>query len=122
MLCTRRSSCNCDIVAQLRIVVLLDTALPGCYKSCWCLQALDVAKGMLALHAHTPPIIHCNLRPQALVVDEHMGIKVSGLTFAKLRGADEEERDSNTVGNVFWRWQAPEVILGNPATPQSVRA
>lgn len=30
-------------------------------------QALDAAKGMLALHAHTPPIIHRDLKGPNLV-------------------------------------------------------
>ena len=42
------------------------------------LQALDAAKGMLALHAHSPPIIHRDLKSPNLLVDKHWRVKVGG--------------------------------------------
>jgi serine/threonine protein kinase len=39
-------------------------------------QALDAAKGMLALHAHSPAIIHRDLKSPNLLVDKHWRVKV----------------------------------------------
>ena len=39
-------------------------------------QALDAAKGMLALHSHAPPIVHRDLKGPNLLVDYSWRIKV----------------------------------------------
>jgi serine/threonine protein kinase len=45
------------------------------------LQALDAAKGMLCLHAHSPPILHRDLKSPNLLVDAAWRVKVG--SFAK---------------------------------------
>ena len=40
-------------------------------------QAMDAAKGMLCLHAHSPPILHRDLKSPNLLVDAAWRVKVA---------------------------------------------
>ena len=76
-------------------------------------MVLDAAKGMLYLHAHTPPIIHRDLKSPNLLVDGHWRVKVSDFNLSKLL---EEGAAMSSMAATNPRWLAPEILAGNPAT------
>ena len=75
------------------------------------LQALDAAKGMLYLHAHSPPIIHRDLKSANLLVDKHWRVKVCDFNLSKLM---EENSVMSSMAATNPRWLAPEVLSGQP--------
>lgn len=76
-------------------------------------MALDAAKGMLYLHAHTPPIIHRDLKSPNLLVDKHWRVKVSDFNLSKLM---DEGSVMSSMAATNPRWLAPEILTGNNAT------
>lgn len=76
-------------------------------------MALDAAKGMLYLHAHSPPIIHRDLKSPNLLVDKHWRVKVSDFNLSKLM---EEGSVMSSMAATNPRWLAPEILTGNNAT------
>jgi hypothetical protein len=76
-------------------------------------MVLDAAKGMLYLHAHSPPIIHRDLKSPNLLVDGHWRVKVSDFNLSKLL---EEGAAMSSMAATNPRWLAPEILAGNPAT------
>lgn len=85
-------------------------ALPVLYS-----QMLGAAKGMLALHARDPPIVHQHITSTTLVVDRHWEVKVNSFT---LSSVGVSGRESGLLTNP--RYLAPEVLDGQPATTKSV--
>ena len=76
-------------------------------------MVLDAAKGMLYLHAHSPPIIHRDLKSPNLLVDGHWRVKVSDFNLSKLL---EEGTAMSSMAATNPRWLAPEILAGNAAT------
>ena len=77
------------------------------------LQALDAAKGMLYLHAHSPPIIHRDLKSANLLVDKHWRVKVCDFNLSKLM---EENSVMSSMAATNPRWLAPEILAGSSAS------
>lgn len=74
---------------------------------------LDTARGMFYLHSLKAPIIHRDLKSPNLLVDEHWRVKVSDFNLSRILG-DTAVLSSTNATNP--RWQAPEVLQGQPAT------
>jgi len=76
------------------------------------LMALDVAKGMLALHSHSPPILHRDLRSPNIFLattDEDAPVRAKVADFGLSRMVAP-----TIVGTLHtWQWLAPEVISGS---------
>jgi serine/threonine protein kinase len=81
------------------------------------LQVLGAAKGMLALHKHTPPIVHRDVKSPNFLVKKDWTVKVCDFNLCVI--ADLAILDSLQANNP--RWLAPEVLEGARATLQSVR-
>ena len=79
-------------------------------------QALDAAKGMLYLHAHSPPIIHRDLKSANLLVDKHWRVKVCDFNLSKLM---EENSVMSSMAATNPRWLAPEILAGSGASMAS---
>ncbi|KAL4431452.1 hypothetical protein ABPG75_006708 [Micractinium tetrahymenae] len=80
-------------------------------------MALDAAKGMLYLHAHSPPVIHRDLKSPNLLVDSAWRVKVADFNLSKLMEASSSV--SSTGGAMNPRWLAPEILVGQQATATS---
>ncbi|KAL4421755.1 hypothetical protein ABPG77_009738 [Micractinium sp. CCAP 211/92] len=80
-------------------------------------MALDAAKGMLYLHAHSPPIIHRDLKSPNLLVDSAWRVKVCDFNLSKLMEASSSV--SSTGGAMNPRWLAPEILVGQQAIAAS---
>ena len=67
--------------------------------------ALDVAKGILYLHDECePPILHCDINPQNILMDEFWTAKISDFGLAKLLVPDQMRTLSLIRGTrVTWR-------------------
>ncbi|KAL4427896.1 hypothetical protein ABPG75_001985 [Micractinium tetrahymenae] len=81
-------------------------------------MALDAAKGMLALHAHNPPILHRDLKSANLLVDSAWKAKVADFNLSKIMDLDAA-LSSTAHGMLNPRWLAPEVLRGERATAKS---
>lgn len=68
---------------------------------------LDVAMAMDYLHCgQTEPVIHCDLKPSNVLLDEDMVAHVAGFGIAKILGANKTETQTNTLGT--FGYIAPE--------------
>ncbi|KAI7835430.1 hypothetical protein COHA_010676 [Chlorella ohadii] len=80
-------------------------------------MALDAAKGVLALHSHSPPMVHRDLKSPNLLVDQGWRVKICDFNLSKL--IEESTRSSSVGGMLNPRWLAPEVLTGGSATAAS---
>ena len=46
---------------------------------------LAVARGMLYLHARTPPVLHMDLKSRNILVDDSWGVKIADFGLSKVR-------------------------------------
>jgi len=81
--------------------------------------ALQIARGLAYLHAHSPPIIHRDCKSPNILCDESFRIKLCDVGLAR------RERSNNasqmTVGCGTPNWMAPEVATsGAYSTPADV--
>jgi serine/threonine protein kinase len=79
-------------------------------------MASDGAKGMLYLHARSPPIIHRDLKSPNLLVDALWHVKISDFNLSR---AMEANAAVSSLAVTNPRWLAPEVLKGSAATPAS---
>ncbi|PRW50803.1 Serine threonine- kinase CTR1 [Chlorella sorokiniana] len=80
-------------------------------------MALDAARGIL--HMHNRGIAHRDLKSPNLLVDAGMRVKVADFGFCKALDGGGDNVMSTTLDNVNPKWQAPEVLFGQPATTAS---
>jgi len=76
-------------------------------------MAKDAALGMNWLHRMNPPFLHLDLKPQNLLVDSNLNVKVADFGLSQIKGRETEELG----GSPFY--MAPEVLLGRGATEKS---
>ncbi|KAI9125655.1 hypothetical protein K1719_003073 [Acacia pycnantha] len=71
--------------------------------------ALDVAKGVLYLHEECDVcIVHCNIKPQNILMDELWTAKISDFGFARLSSKLEHSRSSTRIYELTSGYVAPE--------------
>ncbi|KAL4436826.1 hypothetical protein ABPG75_003965 [Micractinium tetrahymenae] len=75
-------------------------------------MAVDVARGLLHLHRHSPPILHGGLKSSNVLVDEHWHVKVSDAGLGEVLWPERRAEEDAM-------WLAPEVLEGKPATAAS---
>jgi serine/threonine protein kinase len=80
-------------------------------------MALDAAKGMLALHSHSPVVLHRDLKGPNLLVDFSWRVKVTDFGLSKI--VEEGLSMQSTQSPVNPRWLAPEILAGARATTAS---
>lgn len=77
-------------------------------------MALEAARGLQALHEIPGgPVVHADLQPRQLLMDEHGTVKVNDLNRCRFMGRDAEGKPCPfriTKGNGVWR--APEEYAG----------
>jgi serine/threonine protein kinase len=74
-------------------------------------MAVDVAKGMRAMHESQPPIIHRDLKPSNVFIDGKGNARVADMGLARHLRPGEEAYLTGTTGT--YQYMAPEVIDGN---------
>jgi len=83
---------------------------------------LGAALGLLWLHMTDPPIVHSQIKPSNLLVDEYWNVKVADFELGEqtrlLRQNSFEEKQKNDDPKPFV-WTAPEVIEHTTATDKS---
>jgi len=48
-------------------------------------MATDASRGMNFLHLHEPPILHCDLKSQNLLVDQGFSVKVADFGLSRFQ-------------------------------------
>ncbi|XP_061368283.1 G-type lectin S-receptor-like serine/threonine-protein kinase LECRK3 [Gastrolobium bilobum] len=77
--------------------------------------ALDIARGLVYLHEECDtPIIHCDIKPQNILIDEHFTAKISDFGLAKLLLSDQSR--TNTMIRGTRGYVAPEWFKNVPVT------
>ncbi|KAI3730480.1 hypothetical protein L1987_61650 [Smallanthus sonchifolius] len=86
-------------------------------KPCWMERirmAVDIAHGILYLHEECEnPIIHCDIKPQNILMDEHGGAKISDFGMAKLLGHDQTRTTTllrGTRGYIAPEWHKRQPV------------
>ncbi|GAB4815428.1 hypothetical protein N2152v2_002474, partial [Parachlorella kessleri] len=76
-------------------------------------MAIDAATGMYFLHAHSPPIVHRDLKSPNLLVSAEWRVKVSDFNLSRIV---EDSLVASSMAASNPRWLAPEVLTGKGAT------
>ncbi|XP_061347685.1 G-type lectin S-receptor-like serine/threonine-protein kinase LECRK3 [Gastrolobium bilobum] len=96
----------------------LANILFGQPKPIWNLRvrfALDTARGLVYLHEECDtPIIHCDIKPQNILIDERFTAKISDFGLAKLLLSDQSR--TNTMIRGTRGYVAPEWFKNVPVT------
>jgi len=72
----------------------------------------DVSLGLCYLHNHDPPIVHCDLSPNNVLLTAHHVAKISDLGVAKVIKADSRKTMTQAPGTVDF--MPPEALSNNP--------
>ena len=72
----------------------------------------DVSLGLCYLHNHDPPIVHCDLSPNNVLLTAHHVAKISDLGVAKVIKADSRKTITKAPGTVDF--MPPESLSNNP--------
>ncbi|KAL2348189.1 hypothetical protein Fmac_002189 [Flemingia macrophylla] len=76
--------------------------------------ALGIARGLVYLHEECDtPIIHCDIKPQNILIDEHFNVKISDFGLAKLLS---DQSRTNTMIRGTRGYVAPEWFKNVPVT------
>ncbi|KAL3359487.1 hypothetical protein AABB24_016176 [Solanum stoloniferum] len=80
-------------------------------------MALGIARGLLYLHEECDsPIIHCDIKPQNVLLDSKYNAKISDFGLSKLLKKDQTRTDTCARGTVGYL--APEWLKNAPITPK----
>ena len=72
----------------------------------------DVSLGLCYLHNHDPPIVHCDLSPNNVLLTAHHVAKISDLGVAKVIKADSRKTMTKAPGTVDF--MPPESLANSP--------
>ncbi|XP_049371453.1 probable LRR receptor-like serine/threonine-protein kinase At3g47570 [Solanum verrucosum] len=62
---------------------------------------IDVASALDYLHnGYSEPVVHCDLKPSNILLDENMVGHLSDFGIAKLLGAEDSFRQTKTIGTI----------------------
>ncbi|RWR77721.1 G-type lectin S-receptor-like serine/threonine-protein kinase LECRK4 [Cinnamomum micranthum f. kanehirae] len=77
--------------------------------------AMGIARGLLYLHEECETqIIHCDIKPQNVLIDDHYNAKIADFGLAKLLMKDQTRTSTNARGTVGY--MAPEWLKNAPIT------
>lgn len=77
--------------------------------------AIGIAKGLLYLHDEcNNPIIHCDIKPQNILLDDYYNARISDVGLAKLLRMDQSETQTDIRGTKGY--VAPEWFRNMPVT------
>eukprot|EP00884_Botryococcus_braunii_P001870 jgi/Botrbrau1/11684/Bobra.0195s0015.1 len=100
--------------------VLKQAAETGTQTLSWACRlriALGIAKGMLYLHTHEPPIVHGNLSSKSIMIDVNWTAKVTGFGLCHMDATPQPPRASHPPESAAFL--APEVLLGRSTSKAS---
>lgn len=82
---------------------------------------LDVAFAVEHLHRQSPLIVHGNLRPSNVIIEQKDDLDLGLVAKTTDYGLWPEivAKSLGQVKSVNWQWQAPEVFIGGAMTPKS---
>ncbi|XP_059431249.1 G-type lectin S-receptor-like serine/threonine-protein kinase RLK1 [Corylus avellana] len=96
----------------------LASFLFGDFKPSWTQRtniAVEVARGLIFLHEEcSSQIIHCDIKPQNILLDENYGARISDFGLAKLLLMNQSQTKTKLRGTK--RYVAPEWFRTSPVT------
>jgi len=81
--------------------------------------ARDVARGLSYIHSQQPPVIHRDLKPPQILVDEDQRAKLADFGLAATVEEIALDHAKFPMGIGTPEYMAPEVLRGGPCTPSS---
>lgn len=79
---------------------------------------IQIAEGLTYLHNHVPPIIHSNLKPGNILIDNEGNVKLADIGILRLVEANATQPEVQGKPEDI-RWTAPEVLEGRPRSKSS---
>jgi hypothetical protein len=76
--------------------------------------AAGVARGMAALHARRPPLLHLDLKSPNILLDKSWNVKVADFGLSRLKREAGAAAPSGGAGAGTPEWMAPELLRGEP--------
>ncbi|KAJ3859999.1 kinase-like domain-containing protein [Lentinula novae-zelandiae] len=95
-----------NIVEYVRV-----TARPNYRK-----LVLDLVRAVEYLHTRVPPVIHGQLRPAVVDIDENAEVSVGSIGL-KLRDLRIRESQRAEIGQILHKWTAPELLEDGSMAP-----
>lgn len=82
-------------------------------------ESLAIIRQVCAVlgHAHSAGVVHRDLKPENIIVTHNQQVKLMDFGLARAADAPQITEEGIVVGTLSYL--APEVVLGQPATPQS---
>ncbi|KAG8932389.1 hypothetical protein FRC00_014615, partial [Tulasnella sp. 408] len=77
----------------------------------------QIAEGLSYLHNHVPPLIHSNLKPSNILIDNEGNVKLADIGILQLLEATVQPQVQGKAEDI--RWIAPEVLDGRQHSKSS---
>ncbi|MCM1378008.1 MAG: serine/threonine-protein kinase [Clostridium sp.] len=79
----------------------------------------DVSAGLAYLHMQTPPIIHQDIKPENILIDDHGNFMITDFGISRKLRSTMRKQSKRVVGSGALAYMGPERFLANPIAVKS---